>query len=359
MSLKIVSIVGARPQFVKAAAISHEFLKHRGITEVIIHTGQHFDNNMSEVFFKQMKIPRPKYNFNIHSLPHGAMVGRMIEEIEKVLLKENPDWVMVYGDTNSTLAGSIAAKKLNKKLAHVEAGMRYFDMRMPEETNRIVADRLADVLFCPTEEALRNLAKEGFRGFDCKIIKVGDVMVDSFYHYKAIALHDKSYAKNMPKQYVLATIHRASNTDNLPTLKGIVRALSKINEKIPVIFVVHPRTRKIIEENKLRVNFAMINPVGYLEMLALMDKSAFVLTDSGGLQKEAYLAKKPCLVIYKNTAWVELVKNKFCLVTEVNEKSILNKFTQLTKLKANYRKVIYPQGAAKKIAGFFLSEANK
>ena len=241
--MKIVTIIGARPQFIKAASLSREILKTVNVEEVIVHTGQHFDANMSYVFFEEMQIPKPKYNLNINSLNHGAMTGRMLEEIELVLLKEKPDWLLVYGDTNSTLAGALAAKKLHIKVAHVEAGLRSFNINMPEEVNRILTDRISSVLFCPTEEAVSNLKSEGYDTFNIIIKNVGDIMYDSAIFYGKLANKETQYNTN--EKYVLATIHRAENTDDEVKLRKIFEAFDKVHETYEVIMPLHPRTKKI------------------------------------------------------------------------------------------------------------------
>lgn len=303
--MKIVTIIGARPQFIKAASLSREILKQKDIEEVIVHTGQHFDANMSEVFFTEMQIPRPHYNLAINSLGHGAMTGRMMEEIEKVLIKEKPDWLLVYGDTNSTLAGSLAAKKLHIKIAHVEAGLRSFNMKMPEEVNRILTDRISDLLFCPTQQAVDNLNKEGYENIEAVIVNVGDIMYDSALFYSTLK---NEGVKGLPENYILATIHRAENTDDLQKLKNIFSALDSIHKEYPVVLPLHPRTKNILEVNGIKTNIHLIEPVGYLDMVSLIKNSKAVITDSGGLQKESYFFKKQCFTLRDQTEWVELIE---------------------------------------------------
>ena len=238
---KIVTIVGARPQFIKAAAVSRIIRKTEGIQEILIHTGQHFDNTMSAVFFQEMDIPVPDYNLEVNSLTHGAMTGRMIEKIEAVLIAEKPDWVMVYGDTNSTLAGALAARKLDIRVAHVESGLRSFNMKMPEEINRVLADRISDVLFCPTEYAVQNLHKEGFDNFGCQILQVGDVMYDAALYYGSMSsgYSDIISSLGLKKNgFIVCTVHRQENTDNLENLRSIISALNEINRDIPVVFFI-------------------------------------------------------------------------------------------------------------------------
>ncbi len=314
--IKIVTIVGARPQFIKAAPVSRAIKRQEGLREVLIHTGQHFDQNMSEVFFDQMEIPRPRHFLNIHSLSHGAMTGRMLEEAESIMIKEKPDIVMVYGDTNSTLAGALAAAKLNVPVAHVEAGLRSQNMEMPEEINRILADRLSRILFCPTEAAVNNLTREGFRDFPCEIHLTGDVMYDASLLFADKAR--KPAKVSLPANYVLATIHREANTKNLVQLANIIHGINQVAKKHAVVFPVHPRTSKVIQHNDippLSENIKLIEPVGYFEMLHLLQNSQLVMTDSGGVQKEAYFFKIPCITLRNETEWTELVDagyNKLC-----------------------------------------------
>ncbi|PHS68274.1 MAG: UDP-N-acetylglucosamine 2-epimerase (non-hydrolyzing) [Flavobacterium sp.] len=302
--MKIVTIIGARPQFIKAASLSRETLKQEGVEEIIVHTGQHFDENMSKIFFDEMQIPKPHYNLAINNLGHGAMTGRMMEEIEKVLLTEKPDWLLVYGDTNSTLAGALAAKKLHIKVAHVEAGLRSFNMKMPEEVNRILTDRISDVLFCPTQQAIDNLEKEGYKNIDCKVVNVGDIMYDSAMFFSTLS---KENDKSTPNNYVLATVHRAENTDDFEKLKNIFKALDSIHKEFPVVLPLHPRTKKLLEVHGVSTKIHLIEPVGYLEMVSLIKNSKAVITDSGGLQKEAYFFKKQGFTLRDQTEWVELI----------------------------------------------------
>jgi UDP-GlcNAc3NAcA epimerase len=324
---KIITIVGARPQFIKAAALSREMAKHAQLNEIIIHTGQHFDENMSEIFFREMEIPKPNYNLNINGLSHGAMTGQMIEGIEKIIVDEKPDAVLVYGDTNSTIAGALAAKKLHIKVAHVEAGLRSFNMQMPEEINRILTDRISDYLFCPTDTALNNLKKEGFDQFNCEVIKTGDVMEDAalFYSQKSEELSDIIDKLKLNKGgYILATIHRAENTDNAGNLINIIEALNQINNQIQVVVPLHPRTKNIIKQSGLKVNFLVIDPVGYFDMIQLISCSNLVISDSGGLQKEAFIFGKYCVTIREQTEWIELVENHYNFIVGTNKELIIS-----------------------------------
>lgn len=312
--MKILTIVGARPQFIKAATVSRAFAKKDSIKEIIIHTGQHFDKNMSDIFFTEMDIPRPNYNLNINSLSHGAMTGRMLEEIEAIILKEQPNALLVYGDTNSTLAGALAAKKLHIQVAHVEAGLRSFNMEMPEEINRILTDRISDILFCPTDIAVANLKKEGFDHYECQIEQVGDVMQDAALFYEPRSASQSSILKDHGLEknaFLLATIHRAENTNKVEKLSAIVNGLNQLARSFKIVLPLHPRTKNFLEKYGLKLNFQPIAPVGYLDMIQLIANSKMVLTDSGGLQKEAYFFEKFCLTLRDQTEWTELVDHGY------------------------------------------------
>lgn len=348
--MKIITVIGARPQFIKAAVVSRAIAEKSNIQEIIIHTGQHFDENMSDIFFEEMSIPKPHYNLNINGLSHGAMTGQMLEGIEKILLVEKPDWVLVYGDTNSTLAGALAAKKLHIKVAHVEAGLRSFNMDMPEEINRILTDRISDILFCPTDTAINNLKKEGFDNINCQIIKNGDVMQDAaiFYTEKA-----KKPTTSIPENFILCTLHRAENTDDSTKLLNIFKALEIISLKTPVVLPLHPRTKaklKALDYAFHDSKICFIDPVGYLEMVYLLKNCLLVMTDSGGLQKEAYFFKKYCLTLRDETEWVELVKNGFNLLAGSSMEEILKKYKILSgKNNNNFGIRLYGNGDAGKI----------
>lgn len=345
--MKIVTIIGARPQFIKAAVVSRVFASCDEMEEVIVHTGQHFDANMSEVFFEEMAIPKPHYNLNINGLGHGAMTGQMLEKIEEVLLQEKPDWVLVYGDTNSTLAGALAAKKLHIRVAHVEAGLRSFNMEMPEEINRILTDRISDVLLCPTDTAIENLKMEGFENMDCWIVKNGDVMQDAalFYSDKA-----KRPEVTIPEHFVLCTVHRAENTDDPERLAGIFEALENISETLPVVLPLHPRTRgKLMALNYDFSNskVCFIEPVGYLEIVWLLKNCKLVMTDSGGLQKDAYFFGKYCVTMRDETEWVELVENGFNLLAGSDRDRILKCVRELqVKGQICFENCLYGKGDA-------------
>lgn len=308
--MKIVTILGARPQFIKAGSVSREIITQQNyganIQEVIVHTGQHFDVNMSDIFFNQLDIPKPDIQLDIHGGNHGEMTGRMLIEIEKTLLEQKPDRVLVYGDTNSTLAGALAAAKLHIPVAHVEAGLRSFNMQMPEEINRILTDQISDLLFCPTDTAMRNLTNEGFSNRPVKVLQVGDVMQDA-----ALLFSKKAAAPtgDLPQEFILATLHRAENTDNPQRLAAIVTALNELHAMVaPVVLPLHPRTRKLIAEQGISLNVHLIDPVGYFEMVWLLDHCKLVLTDSGGVQKEAFFFGKACVTMRDQTEWIELIE---------------------------------------------------
>ncbi len=304
--MKIVTIIGARPQFIKAAAVSRAFRNHYpDKTEVILHTGQHYDANMSDVFFDELDIPLPNYHLGIGGGTHGQNTGRMLEGIESILMNEKPDWVLVYGDTDSTLAGALAASKLNIPVAHVEAGLRSFNRFMPEELNRILTDHVSDLLFTPTDTATQNLKNEGISA--SKIHQVGDVMYDATLYYLNKA--EQPAQLSDAEGFILSTIHRAENTDNPERLSNIIKALNKVAREIPVILPLHPRTRKLLREGRYDTqNITLLEPVSYLQMVWLLDRCRFVITDSGGLQKEAYFFNKACITVRNETEWVELVE---------------------------------------------------
>lgn len=331
--MKILTVIGARPQFIKAGSVSREIIRQQqagaDIQEVIVHTGQHYDTNMSDVFFDEMQIPKPDYFLGIGGKSHGAMTGQMIEKIEEVLLKEKPDWLIVYGDTNSTLAGAIAASKLHIKIAHVEAGLRSFNMAMPEEVNRILTDRMSTLLFCPTQAAMDNLKTEAIDAWNtsAKAILAGDVMQDGALFYKDLAQKPKGVA--IGGEFVLCTIHRAENTDNPQRLASIIDALNEIALHKKVILPLHPRTKKILEQSDFNIsNLTIIDPVGYLNMVWLISNCGLVMTDSGGLQKEAYFFKKHCITLRDETEWVELVDAGVNRLVGANKRAILEAFNE-------------------------------
>ncbi len=344
---KIISIIGARPQFIKAAVVSRAIQKNNSFVEKIIHTGQHYDKNMSDIFFEEMQIPKPNFNLHINGLNHGAMTGQMIEEIEKILIVENPDWIIVHGDTNSTLAGALAAKKLHLKIAHVESGLRSFNMLMPEEVNRILTDRISNILFCPTQTAIENLKNEGYENFESQIVLSGDVMYDAALFYAQQSDFKSSIIKTLSLgDFVLATIHRAENTDDIDKLKSIVNSLNLISKKIKVIVPLHPRTAKIIQQLNLEIDFTIIEPVGYLDMIALLKHCKLVMTDSGGLQKESYFFNKCCVILREQTEWIELVENGFSICVGTDEKKIISGFETLIERKNNFETKLFGDGNA-------------
>tara|TARA_R110002073_G_scaffold39574_1_gene112806 strand:+ start:383 stop:1447 length:1065 start_codon:yes stop_codon:yes gene_type:complete len=322
---KIVTILGARPQFIKAGSVSREIAKHKELKEIIVHTGQHYDANMSDVFFEEMKIPKPDYFLGIGGNGHGAMTGRMIEKIEEVLLAEQPEWVLVYGDTNSTLAGAIAASKLHIKIAHVEAGLRSFNMKMPEEINRILTDRVSSILFCPTQTAVDNLTKEGVASWNTNVMLSGDVMQDGALFYKKYSVKP---AINHEGDFVLCTIHRAENTDDPVRLSDIVDALNEIAEDKIVVLPLHPRTKQKLEQLSVKLSHKVIviEPVGYLNMIWLIDNCSLVMTDSGGLQKEAFFFSKPCITLRDETEWVELLNHGFNMLVGASKVNIISAY---------------------------------
>ena len=306
--MKIITILGARPQFIKASMLSKEIQNEENIDEIILHTGQHFDDNMSNIFFSQMSIPLPKYNLEIHSLTHGAMTARQLENIEEILLKEEPDIVIVYGDTNSTLAGALAATKLCIPLAHVEAGLRSYNMHMPEEINRVICDRISNYLFCPSKRAVENLK---FEGVTKNVYDVGDIMYDAVLFYAEMANQKSRVLKKnnlISNNYILATIHRQENTDDISIIEEIFKAF--LNAPYKVVIPMHPRTKNIIKKNNIKEydNILVIDPLSYFDMLKLQKNAAFIVTDSGGLQKEAYYNKVPCITIRNETEWTELIE---------------------------------------------------
>lgn len=319
--MKIVTVVGARPQFIKAAVVSRELSTRGNIREVLVHTGQHYDAEMSDVFFDELSIPRPNFNLGIGGGSHGSMTGAQLSGIESVILDEKPDLVLVYGDTNSTLAGALAAAKLHVPVAHVEAGLRSFNRRMPEEINRVLTDHVSKILFAPTDAAMVNLAREGIEN-GCFL--VGDVMYDAAIFYGEKAKNTSRILNVLglkPKEYALATVHRAENTDDSGRLKLILSALSLVSEKIDIVWPVHPRTQRLLEQEEFARLIApglhLIPPVGYLDMVTLERNASVIATDSGGVQKEAYFHKVPCVTLRNETEWVELVDagwNRLCAV---------------------------------------------
>lgn len=331
--MKILTIIGARPQFIKAAPFSEEFRKDN--EEILVHTGQHYDENMSDIFFDELRIPKPDYNLGVGSGSHGKQTASMLEGIEEIILKEKPDGVLVYGDTNSTFAGALAASKLHVPVYHVEAGLRSYNKLMPEEQNRILTDHISDMLLCPTQTAVDNLKREGITA---GVINTGDIMYDTVL--RNIGIANEKYSNGTwfdeivrengdinrltEKGYYLATIHRAENTDNPEKLSKIFRAFSELDK--PVLLPLHPRTKKLVENLNIELkNIIIINPVGYLLMLSLTSNAYMVITDSGGLQKEAYFLKTPCTTLRDQTEWVETLENSWNVLSQIDVEEIKTK----------------------------------
>ena len=355
--MKVCTIIGARPQFIKAAVVSRAFRENNKISEVLIHTGQHFDTNMSDVFFDELDIQRPDFQLKIGGGTHGQNTGRMIESVENVLLSEKPNCVLVYGDTDSTLAGALAAVKLHIPVVHVEAGLRSFNRLMPEEINRLLTDHVSDILFTPTSTANENLKKEGIE--EHKVHKVGDVMFDATLYYQNSSRKPSSIG-NIIDSYILCTIHRAENTNDIVRLSKIVDALNVIAVDKKVILPVHPRTAQIINKSahiKLNSNICIIEPVGFLEMHWLLQNCSVVMTDSGGVQKEAFFHGKPCLTLRDETEWVELVKAGVNIIAPPNNCNIINEYEKASKLVINKSLNLYGDGTTgKKIVDIILEK---
>lgn len=354
--MKIVTILGARPQFIKAGSVSreinHQISLGKNISETLIHTGQHYDENMSDIFFEEMHLPKPNYKLEIGGKTHGAMTGQMIHEIENILFQEKPDTVVVYGDTNTTLAGAIASAKLHIPIAHVEAGLRSFNMQMPEEINRILTDRISKILFCPTLAAKKNLENEGFSHWNTssKLLISGDVMLDGALYYAGFS--EKPASIDCDNEFILSTIHRAENTNNKIRLKGIVSALNELGKSKKIIFPVHPRTKKIISEENFDIsNIEIIDPVGYFNMIWLINHCSIIMTDSGGLQKEAFFFKKPCITLRDQTEWVELVDLKVNFLAGADRGNILTVYSELNNMIDfnNFNLELYGNGQASKL----------
>lgn len=327
--MHILTVIGARPQFIKAAVLSR-YIRDRAninVKETLVHTGQHYDANMSDIFFTEMDIPKPDINLNLGSGSHGKMTGEMLKGIEEIIIDKKPDLLLVYGDTNSTLAGALAASKLHVPVAHVEAGLRSFMMAMPEEQNRRLTDHISTWLFCPTETAIKNLTKEGIVHTDMPwnpdnkcVALTGDIMYDASLYYRSI-----NKVPNDEKDFILLTIHRQENTDNIERLSSIVKAINSL-DTFKFIFPVHPRTTKILAQAGLefKKRVKLIEPVGYFEMLKLEENCSLVLTDSGGVQKEAFFFQKPCITLRDSTEWVELVEHGWNTIVGANTEKIIS-----------------------------------
>jgi UDP-GlcNAc3NAcA epimerase len=360
--MKIITIIGARPQIIKSAAISRAIRNHFSteIKEIIVHTGQHYDENMSEVFFDELSIPRPDYNLNVGSGSHGVQTARMLEGIENIILTEKPDALVVYGDTNSTVAGGLAASKLHVPLVHIEAGLRSFNKKMPEEINRIMCDHVSTLLFSPTAKGIENLEQEGFNlsataPFTIdhpKVYHCGDIMYDNSIYFSQVSDQNSKILAELGIEgdFILSTIHRNNNTDEPDRLQAIFSALMEIAEKnkIPVVLPLHPRTKKMMELNltpELSAQLTssqyirIIPPVSFLDVIALEKNASFIVTDSGGVQKEAFFFEKPCIILRSETEWVEIVENGNAILCDADKNRILNAYQKL----ANNNNLTYPQ----------------
>jgi UDP-GlcNAc3NAcA epimerase len=382
--MKILTVIGARPQFIKAAALTkaiQAFNRERGyppgmeyIEEIAVHTGQHYDYDMDQIFFQELGLREPRYHLGIGSASHGEQTGRMLKGVEEVLLKEGPDGVIVYGDTNSTLAGALAACKLHFPVAHVEAGLRSYDREMPEEINRVIVDHVSSFLFCPTENAVINLRKEGIIDGDVTVVHVGDVMYDSILYNREIARKKSQILRELGLRendrspssvdYALVTLHRAENTDNPQRLRNIFEALDEVSQRLPVIFPLHPRTKKTIEglgiEGKGR-NLRLINPVSYFDMLLLEKNARVILTDSGGVQKEAFWLGVACITLRDETEWPETVESGRNKLAGADTQRIVNTVHEALEPQkpppTSEEKPIYGDGkAADKILSILLSK---
>ena len=366
--IKIVTIVGARPQFIKAAAVSRAIIHHNNqhggcqIDEILVHTGQHYDHYMNRVFFDELKMNTPDYNLGVGSGTHGDMTAKMLSLIEEVLLKESPNIVLVYGDTNSTLAGALAAAKLNIPVAHVEAGLRSYNKKMPEEINRVVADHLSSVLFAPTTAAAANLKKEGISD---GVIEVGDVMYDAFLFQVDIARKQSTILQKLdlkPGSYHLATIHRQENTDDPDRLSNIFKAFDVIgDEKCPLVIPLHPRTRKALNRFNLEIfedsRVRPIEPVGYLDMIQLESNARVIITDSGGVQKEAYYAGAPCVTLRNETEWIETIENGVNFLAGADIDKTVAAYKKALTVDVQLKHGIYGDGhAAEKIVAALISK---
>ena len=361
--MKTLTVLGARPQFIKAATVSRAMANYKEIEEIIVHTGQHFDANMSDVFFDQLDIPRPHYNLHIAGLSHGAMTGRMLEGIEALIQQEQPDWVLVYGDTNSTLAGALAAAKLHIPVAHVEAGLRSHNPAMPEEINRLLTDRVSSLLLCPTKTAVNNLQHEGFpfrvMGKDFnqapqRIANIGDVMFDAVLYYRERAKEHVSLdAFQLSHQnYALCTLHRQENTDDPVRLDNILSAMREIAKELPLVLPLHPRTKhKIEQQHKADAlnGITVLEPLPYLEMQRLHMGARLILTDSGGVQKEAYFHQVPCITLRDETEWVETVEAGWNQLVGGNSEQILSAWRSANPLSGQTDNLYGDGNAAEKV----------
>lgn len=346
--MKLLTVVGARPQFIKAAALSCRLKDYSEISEVIVHTGQHYDKNMSKVFFEELSIPKPKYVLNSGGKSHGEMTGYQLIEIEKIILLENPDYIIVYGDTNSTLAGALAAVKLHIPIVHIESGLRSFNTRMPEEINRILTDKISSFLFCPSKIAVENLNNEGFNTLQSNIYQVGDIMYDSIKLFSSLV--NLNFDRTSP--YALCTIHRQENTNDVYRLNAIFSGLNDISNEIKIKLPLHPRTKNHLNSLNIQLseNIEILEPQSYINFIGLMKDCEIILSDSGGIQKEAYFLQKNCIVLRDETEWIELLESKNNIIAGANRYKIVKAFQERSKLNKNFSSPLYGDGnSAEKI----------
>ena len=342
--MRILTVLGARPQFIKSAIISNQIIDSTFLEEIVVHTGQHFEHNMSDIFFQEMNLSKPNYNLGINRMNRELMIEKMIEKLCPILISEKPDAVLVYGDTNSTLAGSLAAEKLKIPIFHIESGLRSFNKSMPEELNRVKTDQLSSLLFCPTENSVNNLTKEGITE---GVFLSGDVMYDIF---RMFSRKNKNFSKTklqIKSDYVVTTIHRQENTDDEEKLRSIFLNLDMINEEIKVVLPLHPRTKGQLQRFNIKTNIECIDPLGYLSMLSLIKSAEMVITDSGGLQKEAFFAEKKCITVREETEWKELIDNDINNLS--NPDNLFKKFESMRKNDCNFPKGLYGDGNASEI----------
>ncbi|MEE2789012.1 MAG: UDP-N-acetylglucosamine 2-epimerase (non-hydrolyzing) [Myxococcota bacterium] len=346
--MKIATIVGTRPHFIKAAPVS-QAIEAAGLREIIIHTGQHYSDNMDRVFFDELGLAQPHYRFDVNNAGHGRMVGRMVEAVTTVLADEKPEWVLVYGDTNTSLAGALAAKILGLKLVHVEAGLRSFDPSMQEEVNRVLIDRISDLLVCPTDKAMSNLRAEGFPLGSGRMVNCGDVMLDAARLFATRAYRPSGMAHISPDSFFLATVHRAENTNHLARLESIFTALETLARDRPVVLPLHPRTRKVLEGMDYDFSasaLTMIEPVGYLEILWLLENCALLVTDGGGLQKEAYFMSSPCVTLRNSSEWTELLDIGANVLADADTAVIVKSVDTMLGAQIDFNRPLYGNGDA-------------
>lgn len=356
--MKLLYIVGNRPQFIKLAVLHHETRKHTGVHEAAIHTGQHFSDNMSSVFFDELQINMPVTNLYISSLPHAAMIGQMMVELEKDIGSQNPDFVVVFGDTNSTVAGALAAKKLSIPVVHIEAGIRTGDENMPEESNRYITDRVADINFCCTELNAENLSREGYGGFiPSKVVTAGDLMFDAYVKFAHLfQKRDIAFetGAELPAQFALFTLHRKQNVENPHVLQEIIGAVNAINKDIPVLFIIHPNTKNLLTNYNLTLEALTLPPQGYLNTQYLLQHCSYVITDSGGVQREAFFHRKPTLIIMENPFWPEVIQHGNAVNSPSNFKAIIAAFQTLKNNTKKFSNGVFGVGSAAEVIIRFL-----